>query len=60
MGYSSGGLSELLKDDEIRNEIEDRKDASLSPKIEQPDEIIYIEESPAKPTGKRIKWADEE
>ena len=54
-----GGLSELLKDDDAvtKEEREDRKDASLSPRIDEAEEVILIEESPTKPTGKRIRWA---
>jgi hypothetical protein len=48
-----------LKDDDAINkdEREDRKDASLSPRIDEAEEIILIEESPTKPKGKRIRWA---
>ena len=48
-----------MKDDDTINkeEREDRKDASLSPKIDEAEEIILIEESPTKPKGKRIRWA---
>ena len=41
-----------MKDDDK----EDRKDASLSPRIEDAEEVILIEESPTK-AGKRIRWA---
>ena len=49
-----------MKDDETpggKEEREDRKDASLSPKIDEAEEVILIEESPTKPRGKRIRWA---
>jgi len=54
-----GGHSALLEDDDAptKNEREDRKDASLSPKIDEAEEVILIEESPTKPRGKRIRWA---
>lgn len=48
-----------MKDDEPEAKIEreDRKDASLSPRIDEAEEVILIEESPTKPRGKRIRWA---
>lgn len=50
-----------MKDDSNvgKDDKEDRKDASLSPRIDEAEEVILIEESPTKLKGKRIKWATE-